>query len=65
MKTALTLAIIFLNVTSAQRVVGYYPQWVVDNLQIEEIEFDVARPAAQEPGELSSLTDFIRHQATD
>jgi len=31
----------------------------------EEIEFDVARPAAQEPGELSSLTDFIRHQATD
>merc|ERR1712058_83202 len=25
----------------------------------EEIEFDVARPAAQEPGELSSLTDFI------
>ena len=41
MKTALTLAIIFLNVTSAQRVVGYYPQWVVDNLQIEEIEFDI------------------------
>lgn len=31
----------------------------------EEIEFDVASPAAGEPSEMSSLTDFIRHQATD
>jgi len=32
----------------------------------EEIEFDVTGPAAaHEPSEISSLTDFIRHQATD
>ena len=32
----------------------------------EEIEFDVTSPAAgHEPSEISSLTDFIRHQATD
>lgn len=32
----------------------------------EEIEFDVAGPSAgHEPSEVSSLTDFIRHQATD
>jgi len=32
----------------------------------EEIEFDVTGSAAsQEPSEVSSLTDFIRHQATD
>jgi len=32
----------------------------------EEIEFDVAGPRAdQEPSEISSLTEFIRHQATD
>jgi hypothetical protein len=32
----------------------------------EEIEFDVAGTSAQaEASEMSSLTDFIRHQATD
>ena len=32
----------------------------------EEVEFDVTGPAAaSEPSEMSSLTDFIRHQATD
>ena len=33
----------------------------------EEVEFDVGGPAAAstEPSEMSSLTDFIRHQATD
>lgn len=38
-----------------------------DNLSTgEEVEFDVAGPAASsEPSEMSSLTDFIRHQATD
>jgi len=38
-----------------------------DNLSTgEEVEFDVRGPtAASEPSEMSSLTDFIRHQATD
>jgi len=31
----------------------------------EEVEFDVRGPAISEPSEMSSLTDFIRHQATD
>lgn len=31
----------------------------------EEIEFDVTSPMGHEPSEMSSLTDFIRHQATD
>ena len=33
----------------------------------EEVEFDVGGPAAAstEPSEMSSLTEFIRHQATD
>ena len=38
-----------------------------DNLSTgEEVEFDVRGPtAASEPSEMSSLTDFIRHQAQD
>ena len=41
-----------------------------DNLSTgEEVECDVTGPAAAtaatEPREMSSLTDFIRHQATD
>jgi len=31
----------------------------------EEVEFDVRGPAASEPSEISSLTDFIRHHAAD
>ena len=31
----------------------------------EEIEFSIHRGAGSEPSELSSLTEFIRHQATD
>ena len=38
-----------------------------DNLSTgEEVEFDVTgTAAASEPSEMSSLTDFIRHQAAD
>ena len=44
-----------------------HKQWAnEDSLSTgEEIEFDVTGPAASEPSEISSLTDFIRHQATD
>ena len=31
----------------------------------EEVEFEVSQGAAGEASEMSSLTDFIRHQATD
>lgn len=31
----------------------------------EEIEFSVTGASLSEPSEMSSLTDFIRHQATD
>ena len=45
-----------------------HKQWANDdNLSTgEEVEFDVTgTAAASEPSEMSSLTDFIRHQAID
>merc|ERR1719290_460657 len=45
-----------------------HKQWANDdNMSTgEEVEFDVTgTAAASEPSEMSSLTDFIRHQATD
>ena len=41
LKLIVALVIAISTMTTAQNVVGYYPQWVLANLQIEEIEFDV------------------------
>jgi chitinase len=41
LKQIVTLVFMISTMTTAQKVVGYYPQWVVNNLQEEEIEFDV------------------------
>ena len=41
MRIIVPLLIILLNVINSQRVVGYYPQWVINNLQADEIDFGV------------------------
>ena len=41
MKKIVILVFTISTMTTAQKVVGYYPQWVINNLQEEEIEFDV------------------------
>ena len=41
LKPIVALTFTITTMVTAQKVVGYYPQWVINNLQIDEIELDV------------------------
>ena len=61
MRKILSFLIFLLNVIFSQRVVGYYPQWVVGNLQANEIDLNVVTHVIHSfawPNENGSISSY-------
>ena len=61
MRKNLSSSILLLNIIFSQRVVGYYPQWVVGNLQADEIDLNVVTHVIHSfawPNENGSISSY-------
>ena len=43
-KIIVLFAVFFFSQALTRNVIGYYPQWVINSLPLDEIEFDVVAP---------------------
>ena len=61
MRNILGSLILLLNIVFSQRVVGYYPQWVVGNLPVNEIDLNVVTHVIHSfawPNENGSISSY-------
>ena len=46
-KIIVLFAVFFFSQALTRNVIGYYPQWVINSLPLDEIEFDVEIPRSR------------------
>ena len=68
MQKFLTYLIFVMNIIFSQRVVGYYPHWVVDNLSVDEVNLNVVTHVVHSfawPNEDGSISSYDGMFGTD
>ena len=68
MQNFLTYLIFVMNIIFSQRVVGYYPHWVVDNLSVDEVNLNVVTHVVHSfawPNEDGSISSYDGMFGTD